>query len=69
MADRDGERVITAVTDGIPEPATPRSLRRVALRHALMPQVVTLLIRLHGLRLWRKLPLQARPPHPKEAVR
>lgn len=67
--DRDGERVITAVTDGIPEPATPRSLRRVALRHALMPQVVTLLIRLHGLRLWRKLPLQARPPHPKEAVR
>ncbi|WP_151523863.1 DUF1365 domain-containing protein [Serinicoccus kebangsaanensis] len=67
--DRDDERVLTAVTDGVPEPATGRGIRRAALRHAFMPQVVTLLIRLHGLRLWRKLPIQDRPTHPKEAVR
>ncbi|ANS79135.1 Hypothetical protein SGUI_1739 [Serinicoccus hydrothermalis] len=67
--DRDGGRVLTAVTDGVPEPATARALRRVSLRHALMPQLVTLLVRLHGIRLWRKLPIQDRPTHPKEAVR
>ncbi|WP_298748656.1 DUF1365 domain-containing protein [uncultured Serinicoccus sp.] len=67
--EREGERVITAVTDGTPRPATPGAVARVVRRHLLMPQVVTLLIRLHGLRLWRRLPIHDRPTHPKEAVR
>lgn len=68
--DRDGERVLTAVTRGTPEPATARSLLRLVRRHGLMTQRVTALIRLHGIRLWlRRLPVLPRPSHPKEAVR
>lgn len=68
--DRDGERILTAVTRGTPEPATARALLRLVRRHGLMTQRVTALIRLHGIRLWlRRLPVLPRPPHPKEAVR
>ncbi|HSU74570.1 MAG TPA: DUF1365 domain-containing protein [Terrabacter sp.] len=68
--DRDGERVLTAVTRGTPEPATARALFRLVRRHGLMTQRVTALIRAHGIRLWlRRLPVMPRPPHPKEAVR
>ncbi|EWT02474.1 hypothetical protein N865_05130 [Intrasporangium oryzae NRRL B-24470] len=68
--DRDGERVLTAVTRGTASPATPRALRSVIRRHGLMTQRVTALIRLHGIRLWlRRLPVTPRPPHPEEAVR
>jgi DUF1365 family protein len=68
--DRDGERVMTAVTRGTPEPATPRALLRLVRRHGLMTQRVTALIRAHGIRLWlRRLPVVPRPRHPEEAVR
>lgn len=67
--DREGERVLTAVTEGVPRPATGRAVLGALLRHGPVPQLVTLLIRLHGVRLWRRLPLQPRRPHPKEAVR
>lgn len=68
--ERDGERVLTAVTRGTPEPATARALFRLVRRHGLMTQRVTTLIRVHGIRLWlRRLPVLPRPSHPKEAVR
>jgi hypothetical protein len=68
--DRDGERVLTAVTTGTPVPATPGTLARVAARHLFMTHRVSLLIRLHGIRLWlARLPVLPRPTHPEEAVR
>jgi len=42
--DRDGERVMTATAVDAPEPATLRSVLRVAARHALMTRRVWLLI-------------------------
>lgn len=63
--DREDDRVLTAVSRGVPEPATPRSLLRVSATHLLMTQRVTALIRLHGVRLWlRRLPVRPRPPAP-----
>ena len=68
--DRQGVRVLTAVTRGRPEPATSRAVLRMVRRHGLMTQRVTLLIRAHGIRLWlRGLQVVARPAHPREAVR
>ncbi|KJK10110.1 hypothetical protein UB45_20440 [Terrabacter sp. 28] len=68
--ERGGERIMTAVTRGTPEPATPRALLRLVRRHGLMTQRVTALIRAHGIRLWlRRLPVVPRPRHPEEAVR
>jgi DUF1365 family protein len=68
--DRGGERVMTAVTRGVPEPATTRALLRLVRRHGLMTQRVTALIRVHGTRLWlRRLPVVPRPIHTEEAVR
>lgn len=67
--DRDGERVLTAATEGVPRPADPRTVASVVLRHPFMPQLVTLLIRLHGVRLWRRLPIRPRTPRTEEAVR
>lgn len=68
--DRAGTRVLTAASRGVPQPATRAALLRVAATHVLMPQRVTALIRLHGIRLWlRRLPVLPRPSHPKEAVR
>lgn len=68
--DRDGERIMTALTRGTPEPASPRALLRLVRRHGLMTQRVTTLIRAHGIRLWlRRLPVTPRPRHPEEAVR
>lgn len=67
--DREGERVVTAVTEGEPRAATPRTVARTALRYAFMPQMVSLLIRLHGIQLWRRLPLLPRPPHSEEQLR
>jgi DUF1365 family protein len=68
--EREGERIMTAVTRGTPEPATPRALLRLVRRHGLMTQRVTALIRAHGIRLWlRRLPVVPRPRHPEEAVR
>lgn len=68
--DRAGERVLTATTSGVPEPATTRALLRTTAGHLFMTQRVTALIRFHGIRLWlRRLPVLPRPRHHKEAVR
>lgn len=68
--DRDGVRVLTATTSGVPEAATARALLRTSARHLLMTHRVTALIRFHGIRLWlRRLPVLARPRHSQEAVR
>jgi DUF1365 family protein len=68
--DRDGERVLTAGTSGTPRPATLRTLARVVAGHLFMTHRVSLLIRLHGIRLWlSRLPVQPRPTHTEEAVR
>lgn len=54
----------TASFAGAPEPVTRRRLSRLLLRHPLMSQQVSLLIRAHGLWLWaRRLPIQPRPSH------
>ncbi|RKT79892.1 hypothetical protein DFJ68_3370 [Terracoccus luteus] len=68
--DREGERVVDAVTTGVPTPATRHALAAAVRRHGLMTQRVSALIRLHGVRLWlRRLPVLPRPTHPEEAVR
>ena len=68
--DRDGERVLTAVTSGTPRPATLRTLARVVAGHLFMTHRVSLLIRWHGIRLWlSRLPVRPRPVHTEEAVR
>jgi DUF1365 family protein len=68
--EREGRRVLTATTRGVPEPASRRALVRVAATHLLMTHRVTTLIRVHGIRLWLAgLPVLSRPPHPEEAVR
>ena len=55
---RRGQAVAFVATfRGRPEPATRRALARAVLRHPLMTQRVSALIRLHGVRLWlRGLP-------------
>lgn len=67
---RDGELVLTAVVEGAPVPATPRSVLATVASHPFMPQQVTTLIRMHGIRLWaRRLPVQPRPTTSEESVR
>ena len=64
---REGGPVMTASTTGTPVPATPRTIAAVGVRHALMTQRVSLLIRWHGIRLWlRRLPVHPRPAHRTE---
>jgi hypothetical protein len=49
---------------GRPAPASRSGLLRAALRHPLMPQRVSTMIRFHGIRLWlRRLPVVPRPTH------
>lgn len=68
--DRDGERVLTATTTGVPRPATPWAITGTALRHLLMTWRVSALIRVHGIRLWaRRLPIHPRSTHSQEHVR
>lgn len=68
--DRDGERVLTAVTTGTPRPATLHTLARIAVGHLFMTHRVSLLIRLHGIRLWLAgLTVRPRPAHTEEYVR
>ncbi len=60
----DGQARFAASFAGRPRPATRGAVLAHALRMPLMPQRVSLLIRLHGLRLWlRRLPVQPRPSH------
>ncbi|MEO7268851.1 MAG: DUF1365 family protein, partial [Knoellia sp.] len=66
---REGQLVLTAVVEGDLVPATPRSVLATVARHPFMPQRVTALIRMHGIRLWaRRLPVQPRPPASEESV-
>ncbi|QLQ11270.1 MAG: DUF1365 domain-containing protein [Nocardioidaceae bacterium] len=66
--ERDGVRVLTATSSGVPEPATYRALVRVSITHLLMPQRVSALIRMHGIWLWlRRLPIGKRPAPAKQA--
>ncbi|HET8617008.1 MAG TPA: DUF1365 domain-containing protein [Actinomycetales bacterium] len=68
--DRDGSRVLTATTRGVPRPATRLAVLRVSASHLLMPQRVTILIRLHGVALWlRRLPVLPRPATRQETLR
>ena len=61
---RDSAVAFTATFSGIPLRATPATVVGQLLRHPLMPQVVSALIRLHGAALWlRRLPVQLRPSH------
>ena len=61
---RGGEIIFDAGFTGTPTPATPRTVARFALRRPAMTQRVSVLIRLHGIRLWwRGLPIVGRPRH------
>lgn len=67
--DRGGERILTATSDGRPQPATAWRLIRLALTHLLMPQRVSALIRFHGILLWlRRLPVHPRPKSTNEVA-
>ncbi|GGK42701.1 DUF1365 domain-containing protein [Pilimelia terevasa] len=66
---RDDALVLAATVHGVPRPATGRALLG---RLAVMPAAtlrVTALIHWHGVRLWRRLPVQPRPArnHPEVA--
>nr|WP_256378030.1 DUF1365 family protein [Phycicoccus sp. HDW14] len=64
------EPLVTATVTGTPRPATTSTVARSALRHPLMPQRVSGLIRLHGIWLWlRRLPVRPRPETSLESVR
>jgi DUF1365 family protein len=64
---QDGAVAFTATFRGRPQPATRRALTRLLLRHPLMPQRISALIRAHGGWLWlRRLTIRPRPPHPRQ---
>ena len=67
---RLGAVLFSATFRGRPRPATAGALAGRLLRQPLMPQRVSALIRLHGIRLWlRRLPVHSRPDHaPQEGV-
>ncbi|GGL37407.1 DUF1365 domain-containing protein [Phycicoccus endophyticus] len=63
------EPLLTASVSGAPRPATTARVARTAARYPLMPQRVSGLIRLHGIRLWlRRLPVRPRPESSLESV-
>ena len=68
--EREGKRVLTATTTGVPRPATDSTVVRTAARHLLMTWRISAQIRVHGIWLWaRRLPIQPRRPHSQENVR
>ncbi|XCW06859.1 DUF1365 domain-containing protein [Streptomyces sp. HUAS MG47] len=63
----DGTRPLTATVRGDRRPATPRTVLAAALRHPWSTAVVSLGIRLHGIRLYLKgLPVRPRPAPPAQ---
>ena len=67
---RGSEPLITASLAGRCVPATTGTVTRTILRHPLMTQQVTALIRVHGVWLWlRRLPVHPRPKAPAEQLR
>lgn len=67
---RQGTVAFTAAFHGRPTPATPAALAAQLARKPLMPQQVSLLIRIHGIWLWlRRLPALGPPRHqPQEGI-
>lgn len=67
---RESEVAFRASFRGRPQPATPGALLRQLIRQPLMPQRVSVLIRIHGIWLWlRRLPVRPRPLHvPQEGI-
>jgi uncharacterized protein len=64
------EPLVTASVTGAPREATTPTVVRTVVRHPLMTQRVSGLIRVHGIRLWlRRLPVRARPTESLESVR
>lgn len=64
---QDDRVVFTGSFVGVPRAVSARSSVGVALTRPLMPQRVSALIRLHGVRLWlRRLPVVRRRPHPTQ---
>jgi len=64
---RHGAVAFTATFRGRPEPATRRALVARLLRHPLMPQRISALIRAHGAWLWMHgLTTRSRPHHPRQ---
>ena len=65
-----GSTVFAATFRGRPQSASPSAVCRQLLRHPLMTQRVSALIRIHGMWLWlRGLRVQPRPVHvPQEGV-
>ncbi|HEY5456226.1 MAG TPA: FAD-dependent oxidoreductase [Acidothermaceae bacterium] len=61
---REGAVAFAATFRGPPVPATTGAVIGQLLRRPLMPQRVSALIRMHGVRLWiRRLPTPRRPTH------
>jgi uncharacterized protein len=59
-----GDTALVAAVTGTRRPATPAALARMLLRHPLLPQRTSALIRRHGIALWlRRLPVIPRPAH------
>ena len=65
------EAVFSATFRGVPHLATPRRLVRTLATMPFMTHRISLLIRIHGVRLWlRRLPVVPRPAHePQEGTR
>ena len=64
------EPLLTASVTGAPRQATVSTIARTVVRHPLMTQRVSGLIRVHGTWLWlRRLPVRARPAESLETVR
>lgn len=64
--DADG-KVLDATQDGRRRPLDGPNLRRVLLRHPLMPLVTIVLIHWHALRLWlKRVPFHRRPVPPPD---
>jgi hypothetical protein len=60
---QDGRTAFTAALRGTRRPAGPRQLARLVLRHPLITQRTSDLIRRHGIALWlRRLPVAPRSP-------
>ncbi|WP_134324184.1 DUF1365 domain-containing protein [Cumulibacter soli] len=67
---RDGQRIFTGISRGIPRPTTRGAVLRVTGTHLFMTQRISALIRLHGIWLWlRRLPVVPRVAHTEEGVR
>ncbi len=64
------EPLVTASVTGAPREATTPTVVRTMVRHPLMTQRVSGLIRVHGIWLWlRRLPVRPRPEPSLESVR